>query len=401
MANSLVSIISQIFGTQMIARVATSLGISPALAQTLANAAVPTVLAALGSLAATPAGAQKIAEQVQSQDSNILGSLVNSLGTPDQSSFLNSGSGMLSSLLGGGATGALAGALAKHTGADATQAQSMLGVVAPATFGALGQQDPAIWSTSDGISSLFRREQSAITSAIPAGLAGALGATGLLNNLPGFNSSASAASDAAHAVRDRAAATLDNVRHTATQAQDRAVGAGSHAREAAAAAGMPGWLKIVLPVALIAALAWFFIPSPTPAPKPAPAPAPAPTSTAPAAPPATPNTAQRAAAELAEFAQKANATVAGLSTSLGGITNAEQARAAQPQLDQAATELNALAGNFAKLPAEARSALAGPMQGAIGTLNAQISRVTALPGVGEVLKPITDRISAAASSFKA
>lgn len=404
MANSLVNIVTQIFGSQMITRIATSLGISPALAQTLANAAIPAVLASLGNLASTRTGADKIAAQIQNQDSNILGSLVNSLGGANQASFLNSGSGMLSSLLGGGAASSISNALAKFTGAEPAQAQSMLGVVTPATFGALAQQDPAIWSSGDGISNLFKREQSAITSALPGGLATALGAAGLLNNLPGFGSASAAVSDAAASASATASRAAHEVGNAASRAGSTISSAANRAeREAeAAASGMPGWLKIAIPVAILAALAWFMMPAstpPAPAPKPA-ATAPAPTPAAP--PPAAqtqPNTATQAAAQLAEFAQKTNATIAAIGSSLAGITNADQARAAQPAIEKAVADLDTLAGSFSNLPADARTALVGPMQASLGTVNTQVGRVQQIPGV-DFLKPILDRIGTAIARFK-
>lgn len=404
MANSLVTIVSQIFGAQLIARVATSLGINPTLAQTLANAAVPAVLAALGNLAASPAGAQKIAAQIQSQDSNILGNLVNAVGSPNQTSFLNSGAGMLSSLLGGGATSGISDALAKFTGAQPAQAQSILGLVTPATFGALAQQDPEIWSSGEGISALFKREQSAIAGAIPSGLAGSLASTGLFSNIAGLGDKASqaaaglvqGAAGAASGAAARAAQATSSVAAGAANASSAAVD-----RAEAAASGIPGWLKIVIPVVLIALLGWFLMPR-----TPAPVPAPAQRSTAPTAvtPPAAATsaaaTAQQAAVELAAFAQKTNGAFGNAMTTLTGITNVDQAKAAQPKLTELANDLGGLAQNFGKLPGEARTAMAGPMQGMLGTLRDQLARVMAIPGVGEILKPVADQLGTAVNAFK-
>jgi hypothetical protein len=161
--------------------------------------------------------------------------------------------------------------------------------------------------------------------------------------------------------------------------------------------GIPGWLKIALPAAVLAALAWFMI-------APAPTPSPAPPQQAPQTPaqpgPSTPSAAQQAAAQIAEFAAKTNGTLSTITSTLAGITTAEQAPAAVPRLEQSARELSELSRNFSQLPPTARSALAGPMQSALNALSEQSARAMAVPGVAETLRPVIDRITTAVANFK-
>ncbi len=60
MAINLVSLVSQYLTPQMIGGLARVAGIDDAAAQKLVTAAVPAILAALGTAAAAPGGAQKV-----------------------------------------------------------------------------------------------------------------------------------------------------------------------------------------------------------------------------------------------------------------------------------------------------------------------------------------------------
>src|SRR5208282_2878337 len=114
MALNLTQIVSQLLTPQVVARIAGALGINPALAQTLINAAIPAVLASLGGVAATPTGAQRISDQVGAQDPDVLDKLVAGISGGNQASILSSGTQALAGLLGGGeGVSALTGALSK------------------------------------------------------------------------------------------------------------------------------------------------------------------------------------------------------------------------------------------------------------------------------------------------
>ena len=64
MAINLVSLVSQFLTPQLIGALARTLGINEAVAQKLAAAAVPAILASLGTAAAAPGGAQKVSDAI-------------------------------------------------------------------------------------------------------------------------------------------------------------------------------------------------------------------------------------------------------------------------------------------------------------------------------------------------
>jgi hypothetical protein len=101
MATNLVSLVMQFLTPEIIGRVATALGLDRTLVQSAINAAVPGLLAGLGGVATQPGGAQKLAEAAK-QETGTLGKFADMLGGGSQSTFIERGSQLLTSLLGAG-----------------------------------------------------------------------------------------------------------------------------------------------------------------------------------------------------------------------------------------------------------------------------------------------------------
>ena len=164
MAINLVSLVSQFLTPQLVGGLARALGINEAVAQKLVAAAVPAILASLGTAAAAPGGAQKVSDAVSMSDPDILTKLTGAI-TGGNTRFLNEGGTLLSGLLGGGGLSSLTGALSQFSGAPQPATQSLLGTVAHATVGTLGQQDPSNWSDPSAILSLLNSQKGAISAA--------------------------------------------------------------------------------------------------------------------------------------------------------------------------------------------------------------------------------------------
>ena len=375
MAVNLVSLVAQFITPVLVNRIAGALGINPGLAQTLINAAIPSVLGSLGGVAATPNGAKTISNAISNQDPDLLGSLMKSVGGAGQGDMLNAGSNMLGSLIGNNAIGGLAGALGKFAGADANAAKGILGLVTPAVMGTLGQQDPDSWADGNGIANLFASQKSAIAAAMPAGLGSILSSAGI-PNLGGLASGAAAtATAAAGAAVASASSAARDVRNTAAAALP------------SAPAGLPSWLLPAVAVAAVALLAWWFLGRGTEKME-VKAPAAVSTPAVPVAPvvPALP--------DVADLGKQASTTLTGLTATLASITNADTAKAALPKLTETAGALDKISGLADKLPAEAKTMFKGPLAGLIGPIKDAIGKVTALPGVGDIVKAQTDPLLA-------
>src|SRR4029078_7914508 len=91
----------------MIGRIANTLGVGRSDTATAVDAAVPALLAALTGVATQPGGPQKLANAAK-QETGVLDRFGSMLGGGGQTSFVDRGSQMLSSLLGDSATERLA-----------------------------------------------------------------------------------------------------------------------------------------------------------------------------------------------------------------------------------------------------------------------------------------------------
>src|SRR5262249_3841298 len=142
MAINLVSLIMQFLTPDMIGRIASALGLDRNNTQTAIGAAVPGVLAGLSGLVAQTGagqkagGAQKLVDAVR-QQTGALGSFANMIGASGQSSLIEKGSQILSSLLGGRDQTALAGAVGKYAGLGQSASGSLLGMLAPIVMGSI------------------------------------------------------------------------------------------------------------------------------------------------------------------------------------------------------------------------------------------------------------------------
>ena len=182
MAINLVSLVSQFLTPQVVGSLAQAIGVNEVVAQKLVAAAVPTILASLGTAAAAPGGAQRVSDAISNSDPDVL-TKVGQAAAGGNARFLNEGATLLNGLLGGGGLASLVGALSQYSGAPHPATQTLLGAVTQTTVGAIGQQDPSNWSDPSAILSLLNSQKGAISAALPAEVSRALGASGLLAGL--------------------------------------------------------------------------------------------------------------------------------------------------------------------------------------------------------------------------
>jgi hypothetical protein len=262
MAINLVSLVSQFLTPQLVGSLARALGIDEAVAQKLVAAAVPAILASLGTAAAAPGGAQKVSDAVSMSDPDILTKLSGAI-SGGNTRFLNEGGTLLSGLLGGGALSSLTGALSQFSGAPQPAAQALLGTVTHATVGTIGQQDPSNWSDPSAILSMLNSQKSAISAALPPELSKMLGASGLLAGLGGLGAAAAGATQtAASTVSSAATAASSTASSAARSAESAARSAQATAPKvtvpvAPTSSGFPMWAIILIVIVVLLAIWWF------------------------------------------------------------------------------------------------------------------------------------------------
>src|SRR5215467_12199469 len=358
MAINLVSLVMQFLTPDMIGRIATALGVDRNIAQAAVSAVVPALLAGFSKTATQPGGAQKLVDAAR-QQTGTLGNFANMLGTGGQSSLIEKGSQMLSTLLGGQDQNSLARAVAKFAGLGQGPTGSLLGMLAPIVMGTIGQQRQQGRSLdASGITSLLSSQKDNIVAALPAGFANLLGGTGLLDSLGG-------------AARTATAAAGQTARVTASAA--RAIGDTGQR----AASVSRNWLYWLIPLlAILAVLIYLFA-------KPA------------------EQVAQQGVTAVQgltvgglDIGKQVTDSVTNLRTALGGITDAASARAALPKLQEVTAQIDKVDGLLGQLSPEQRKVLAGMVNPLMPPLNQLFDKVLAIPGVAELLKPTIDALRA-------
>src|SRR6478672_11119493 len=140
MATNLVSEIAEALGPTIVARIASALGLDQLSTQKAISAAVPALIAALISLVSKPQGATKLGDALSKQEPGVLFNSANAIGEPGQKAFIDKGTNALTSLFGGTTVSALASALGQFAGTGEGGSKGLLGLIAPAVLGMLGQE---------------------------------------------------------------------------------------------------------------------------------------------------------------------------------------------------------------------------------------------------------------------
>lgn len=362
---NLVDLVQGQLGSNVLTRLAETLGTSPDNTRTAVNAAIPTLLTAFGSVASTRDGARDLAAAVGSLDDRLLDNLPQSL-SGGRGSGLNLGdlgTKLMGSLLGGNTLSSLASALGRFTGQGSGSISSLLTLLTPIVLGVLKSRTGGMGSDANALASLFAGQRQNIISAMPRGLSDQLA------NVPGI-------STAAEGARSTAGAAYQAGR-TAVSA------AGSIARDTAATSSSAlRWMLPVLAVLVVGALLWWWGNSSTP-PRTT-APVPPPRTTAPAPLP-TLGTEQVAhlTGQVTDFFRAASDTFT-------GIKDVASAEAAAPQLRELSTRLDALRVGLNQLPTDARAKLVTVVKDLGAKLMPTIEAAMATPVVGDTLKPFVD-----------
>jgi hypothetical protein len=345
----------QFLTPDMIARIADVLGIDRDKTQSAVGAAVPGLLAGFSSVASQPAGAQKLADAAQ-QQSGVLGSFSSLIGTGSQTSLIDRGSQMLSSLLGSRDEGALATAIGTFTGVGRTAGTSLIGMLAPLVMGTLAQQgsrDP----DGRGIAGLLASQRDNIAAAMPSGFGSLLSGTNLLSSLGGAARAATAAGT-----------------ETARAAASAAYGVGDASRRAAGAAASASykWLYWAVPLLILVALIVFLLGRPTQQ---------------------TVSTPPSLVVGGVDIGKQMSDSLSDLRATLAGITSPATAQSALPKLKDISAQIDRIAGLKGQLTDAQQAALAGLVKPVMPAFNDLSAKVLAIPGVADVAKPTIDALT--------
>jgi len=370
MAPNLVSSVMQFLTPDLVAKIARTLGIDPDVAQKAVNAAVPAILASLAGLAAKPAGAQQLSDTLEQQRPGMLSQLTSAIGGTDQKAVADAGSGVLSTLLGGGGLNGLVSAMSAFSGINQDASKSVLGLIAPMVLGTLGQQQRSDGLDASGIANLLSSQKDQIAAAMPSGLANMMGARGMLD---AFDGSLRRGADTAANAAGRMAGTMS----------ETAMGASQVAYRAARNPLTASWPLWILALVVLAGLGWYFLG----------------------------NHEQQLAEQTKGLMNKAEdlatntpnaadvsadltSSVASVRTTLQGMTDVASARAALPKLQQATERLDKINSLAAQLPPHSRKELASVVEASMPALNRLCDQALSNPQIAGLAKPAIDALRA-------
>ena len=372
MAQNLIALLERLLGSgDVLARLGALIGASPEKTKSAIGAAVPALLAGLVGVAQDPEGRKRLAAQVQDQDPGLLDNLIGALTGGSETSLINAGSHTLSSLLGPDKVDGLSGAISRFARLDRTSTGPLLGALAPVVMGLLGREKQAQGLDAQGLARMLGDQKDQIAEALPPGLAGALGSTGLLDGIS--DRLGQGAGQVAHAGR----ATVAAADSTAGAATSPAVAATRRS------SGSPlRWA--IIGVAALAVLwigcQWLF----------------------------RGDQMQQAADRAVETAtqvgesakqlmvgdvdvgQEVTGWFEGVTKTLTDVTDAASAEAALPNLNELGSSLDKVGGLVGQLPAEGKSALAALVAAALPNFEALVAKVNDIPGAGDVVRPVAE-----------
>ena len=409
MANNLISDVMKMATPAIIDRIAAGFGVNANVVRNVLASAVPAIFAGLASQATTPGGLSGILNGLKQANPNIADSLGSALNGGAGNPMVTAGTGMLRSVLGDGMLNTIIGSITKNTGASAEAGGSLVAVAGQMAMSALAKQASGL--DASGLGNLLSSQASLFQSSLPASLATALGGAGAM--AAGAASKASATTTAA--ANSAASAARDAGRSATASAANRV---------SATASSGTNWLMWLIPLVVIAAGLWYFLghkapmattettppaqttttTAPAPATTPpaqttttAPAPAttpPAQTTTTTTTAPATTPAAGAIMVDTVDVAKTLGDSVAGLTAALGGVTDAASATAAVAKLQDAAKGITTVSGLAAKFTPEQKTAVAAAANSALPALKDRVTKVEAMTGVGDVLKPVIDPVVA-------
>jgi sporulation protein YlmC with PRC-barrel domain len=348
MSGNIVSAVSEFLTPDLVSRMASVAGINDAtLAQRAVGAAAPAILSGMANLASKPRGAQSLVDAIAKQSPNMLDTLASTMGGSGR--LADVGRQMLTSLFGARSFSSLASTIGKFVGLSDGPVNALLGMLTPAILGVLGREAGA---GVTGLTQLFSSQKEQIAAAMPSGLSDALRSSGFFDRAR--SSIASRTEDTSRATRDSAASV-------------------SSARPI-------HWAYWVLPLAVVAGLAWYLLGGEPPV------------GVAPTSAPTTPSAQGPSASD--DLAHRITSTIDSLSASLQGVKDKAAATDALSKLQQANGELEGLSGLAGQLPSEARNRLGEAIKAGSARLKSALDTVNALPGTPADVKSAIGNLQA-------
>jgi len=163
---NLIDLVKQYLGGDFTTRMSLLLGERTDKTSRGVNTAIPGLFSAFHDAASTPDGASRLSSAVDDADDSMLGNVSSMFGA-DSGSWINHGSGILGSILGGGTLSGLSDSIGRSTGLSGKSVTMLLGFLGPLILGVLRREKQARGLDSTGLSNLLAGQRSHISAATP------------------------------------------------------------------------------------------------------------------------------------------------------------------------------------------------------------------------------------------
>jgi OOP family OmpA-OmpF porin len=187
MAIDLLSLAHGYVSSEIVGKVADTLGETPANIGLAFDSAFPVVFAGLIQASATPSGAASLLRTIQQggYDGHMLDNLgaVFSGDATKRASFVNSGTGLLGSFFSSNLIAVVA-AVATNSGIRSSSASTVLGIATPIVLSLLGRQVSSLDLHGSGLMSLLNSQSESVARLLPHGLAAVFRETPARNTGP-------------------------------------------------------------------------------------------------------------------------------------------------------------------------------------------------------------------------
>jgi len=382
MSFNLVELALKQFGGPALGQLGALLGEDNNKTESALGALVPGLLSGLTAQAKSDGGAS-LFNAVNDTDDSMLDNIGGLLTGGNSNTVMEQGSGLLGSLLGNGAVGGLASAVAGLSGLGGKSSSGLMGLVAPIILGLIKRKlfgGGGFSQNAGGLLSLLDSQQEHVQAAMPAGFSNQLQSSGFMDQLSGLGGGvAGAVSGAASAAGDVAG----NVAGAAGDAVGGAAGTVAGAAGHAASSG-GGLLRKLIPAVVLAALAFFgYKMFSGGAPE-----MPDVEGMKNAATDAMPSMPSISVGDTDVGAAFTNVFSTATET-VGGITDLETAKAAIPQFEGITGNVDKLSGLWDQVPEAGRGPIGSLIGDNLGKLTPALDKVNEIPGVAGVLGPVT------------
>ena len=363
MSFNIIEAIKNQLGGDTLAQLSSLIGENQDKTKNALGASVPALLASLTSLVSKPEGASQLFSTLGKLDPSLLGNFSSLLGSQGNA-VAQQGNSLLASLLGSGTIGSLVGALAKFTGLGQGSTSNIISTLTPLVLGLLSKQSQSQGLNAAGLASLLAGQKQNILAAMPAGLGSVVSS---ISGLSGILGSTRETIDASAAT---AKAGMTGVARDVPQTitADRS--------------GLPRWVIPLVILAILAFVAYQLLSR-----KGTENPAQAPTAVA--------------TDVASQVASGLTTAVNSVTEALTGVHDAASANAALPKLRDVSSRLDTLKGLWAQVPDAAKPAIKTALSSAVPKAEDLLGKVDALPGVGEIIRPVAEEVLNKLKSFLA